>query len=307
MKITKVSTEQYYRGIPLKGWGSVDSALNMFARGVTKGSRVTEDHQLNAVGASQGLMGLAFYLTAAPHMEGAGNEFVKRMLDEAEPIVEARGHWRASYDYDGMGVFFKTGVEIKRLSVKNDLYLLEIWAAYVGDEPEIGLAEALGVPRTMLSSTVTIQVEPQDDKHFAFDFEQVLRKLDGVLSTKRLQGTIVARHFMTGDRYSSAKSLPIHSKDGFNVSINTGRVESRFVYDDHGSRNPLDTWKVDGAVLYGLLDTSYEDKTKKDPPTFTVSIRSAESFHYDESKPIWEPERKKMVMDLTNRIAQALA
>ncbi len=104
MKIVSTSTEQYTRGIPLKGWDSVVTALNIFSRGFTKGSQGTQDHQMNALTQSSGVMGLGLYLITSQNMQ-APSLFVREMLAEAESRVRQNGIWSKSYDYDGQGVF----------------------------------------------------------------------------------------------------------------------------------------------------------------------------------------------------------
>ena len=120
MKITKVSVEHYDRGIPLKGWDSVKAALNLYASGRTDGSRATEENQVNAIAQSSGAMGLGLYQIVAPHMQGAGNQFVENMLKEAKSALKRDDRWQRHYDYDGMGVFFKTSVEISILDRKEE-------------------------------------------------------------------------------------------------------------------------------------------------------------------------------------------
>jgi len=304
MEITNVSVESTRRGIPLKGWDSVKAALNLYASGQSKGSRATENHQVKAIGDSQGALGLGMYLLGAPHMQGAGNQFVDNMLKEAKPIIQHRGRWARSYDYDGVGTFFKTSVEIIRLDKKEDLYLLEIRAAYVGDKPEVGLAEELGISRALRRYTVLVQVKPEDATHFAFDFKKVLRALDGALKTKSFKGKDIAQHFMSGDVYRDPKHALIYSDTEIFVTVGTGRVESRFVYDEPGK--PRDTWSVKGSVLSGLLDTSYEDESKKEPPTIALTVSCAQRDRLGYPLPIWDMKVQDNVDILANKIAEAM-
>jgi hypothetical protein len=157
--ITGVEISQYESGIPLKGWESVKNALNIFASGASRGSRATEQHQMQAVGESMGGFAAAFYAVAAPHMSGGSSSFVEKMLQEAEPAVQSRGRWSRSYDYDGQGSFFKTTVEVNRAD-KKDGYILQLNAAYVGNQVEEGLAEALGAERGLSWKNVAVEFEP---------------------------------------------------------------------------------------------------------------------------------------------------
>lgn len=302
MQITKVFMEDYHKYIPLKGWDSVVNALNIFAGGGTKGSHATEDHQMDAVSRSSGAMGFAFYVVSAPHMKGASSEFVEQMLTNAKMSLRGRDGWRRSYDYDGRGVFFKTGVEILVLDREAEIYALGINAAYVGDEPEVGLADRLGIPRALIWAKVGVEVEPLGEDQFAFDFEQILRQLDDALSTHEVEGATVAKAMLVDDLWDKAHFL-LYQDEHVRVHIGPGRVESRFVYDKPGEAR--DTWVVDGAVLTGLLAESYEDRTQKDPPTVSIVITSARSTKR-ENKPIHEPEGKEHVSTLMQSIMEAL-
>lgn len=304
MKVTNVSVESYRRGIPLKGWDSVKAALNLHANGRTKGSRATEEHQIQAIADSHGAMGLGIYMLGAPHMQGAGNQFVDNMLKEAKSAIRRRDRWARSYDYNGVGTFFKTSVEIIQLDKKEDLYLLEIYAAYVGDKPEVGLAEELGIPRALRRYTVLVQVKPEDATHFAFDFEKVLRTLDGVLKTKSFKGKDIAQHFMSGDQYRDPKHALIYSDTEIFVTVGPGRVEKRFVYDEPGK--PRNTWSIKGSVLSGLLDTSYEDLSKKEPPTIVLTVSNAAQDRSGRNLPIWDINAQDKIDILANEIAEAM-
>lgn len=306
MKIVDVRQSEFYRYIPLKGWESVRAALWMFATGVPKGAQATTKHQIDAVAKSWSGEAFAMYIIGAPHLKGANNSFVERLLTEAQEVLRDRERWSKHYDYDGMGSFFKTSVDIGYLNRAEDMYYIGIYAAYVGDEPEVGLAEALGIPRALMSASVTVQVEKLDDRHFGFDFEPFLRLLDPVLATERISGEEVCDQMMKVDRYGESKAaIVLFDESRLKVTLSPGRVENRFVYMQPGT--PTDTWKVQGSRLTGLLHRSYEDPEKFDEPTLYLSITSAEqptSSYY--SKPLYIPEEKQAALDLATRIAEAL-
>jgi len=304
MKITNVTVEHYNRGIPLKGLDSLKVALSLYASGRTSDSRATEENQLNAIAESSGALGLGLYLVGAQHMQGTDDLFVKNILEEAEATLKDRDNWKRHYDYDGMGVFFKTSVEITVLDRKEDLYMLEICAAYVGNKPEAGLAEELGIPRALRRYSVIVEVKPEDETHFAFDFEEVLRALDGVLKTNSLKGKRIVKHFISGDRYSDSKPRQIFSNKNISVTVGPGCVEHRFVYDKPGEAR--DTWTVEGSVLHGLLDSSYEDESKKEPPTIVLTITNAKQDRFGYGQPIWDADLKHKIDILSNQIAEAM-
>ena len=310
MEIARVTTKEHYRYIPIKGLDSVEEALNTFARGITVGSRDTEVHQVEAVGASQGSFAQAFYLYAAPHVRGADNSFVQqRIMVDARLALRNRTKWSRSFDYDGMGSFFKTSVDIEVLDRKEELYALGLYAAYVGDKPEEGLAQYLGVSRALTWAAVEVETQPISNNCFEFDFEYILRKLDEDLGTQWAVGEQVAQAMMTITSYGESNDVfVLYEDEDVTIEIRLGDVQRRFHYDkDHDYRNPIDTWTVEGSILRGRLRESYEEKGKMAPPTFTISLCSVHKDELSRAVPIWDPDKKDLVLKVRDTIAEDLA
>jgi len=240
------------------------------------------------------------YLTPQARLK---NDFVEELLTEAMMGIKSGGLWEHHYDYDGGGVFIKTTVRIQLLDQKRDLYNLELYAAYVGDEPEKGLAEQIGIPRNLLWSCVTVHIEQQDAMHFSFDFEQLLGKLGTVFPNMVLRGKDVASMFMNSDWTGDVKPVVIYGDKILEVSVAPGRIERRFVYEHHQKQ---DTWTINGAILGGLLDLSYEDKNRREPPTIVITVKSSKKDEFGSSCPIWDESQKKQVLEMTEQIAGAL-
>ena len=320
--ITGVEVSEYQSGIPLKGWESVENALRTFSSGAPRASRSTESHQMKAVAESQGAFATGFYTIAAPHLKG-GASFVDQMLEEAKRGTESQGRWHRSYDYDGVGSFFKTTVEVDQVK-GTDGYILKLNAAYVGTEVEEGLAEHLGVERGLSWKNVTVGLEPVGDQ-FRADFEDVVRRLDGVIDylnlpaeagkksklpwkkgkeePGRITGKDVVQQFLITDRYGdSGDPFILGSKDGIEVTIGMGRVGRRFEWQK-GEKSE-DRWHADGAVLTGPLDTDYRDETKLVPPSISISIRPESEDRYSRM-PIVDPEKKELMADLAERVAKS--
>lgn len=303
MKITKVTVEHYDRGIPLKGWDSVKTALNLYARGIVKGSKAAENEQMRAIGQSYGALGLGLYLVSAQYLHGS--RFVEHMTDEAHEFLQECERWSGNYDYDGQGAFFKTTVGISVLDRKEELYMLQINAAYVGSEPEASLAEVLGIPQALRQYTVTAEVKPEDALHFAFDFEEILRALDGVLKTDSLKGEEIASRFMTSNHSDEAiKPAQIYFGTEICVTVAPGHVRKRFVYDKPGE--PQDTWTVEGSVLHGQLYSSYRGESEGQTPTIVLTISSIQDDRFGYGYPVWNVELKDQIRSLSNQIAKAL-
>jgi hypothetical protein len=302
--IIGVEVSQYKSGIPLKGWDSVKAALDVFASGRARGSRATEQHQLKAVEESYGDFAAAFYTIATPHMRESGSSFVEEMLKEAKPAVDDRGSWNRHYDYDGVGSFFKTSVEITRVE-GTDGYILQLNAAYVGNQVEEGLAEVLGAERGLSWKNVTVQYEPEGTQ-FRIDFDQVAERLQGVareLGVKKLTGKAITEQLMMVNRWGDSEGpFVLGKKNGVEVTLGFGRVGRRFEYQQ--SQRSEDRWHLDGLTISGPLDTDYSDESKIVPPSLSISIRPESKDRYSR-QPAVKPEQKAFMNDLAEKIAAA--
>lgn len=303
-----VTVDRQEWGIPLHGWESVAGALNVFASGQPPSSRATETHQMKAVAQSGGALEAGFYSVMAHHIVGNPVSFVSRMLDRAKPVVQENGAWERSYDYDGVGSFFKTNVEIERIGSTED-YILHLYAAYVGDKVEVGLAETLGVERGLLYQCATVEYEPEDDQ-FRIDFGQVAERLKPVAANlqteykpEELTGEIVADQLMKIEEYDRTKPFVLGTKDGIEITVGLGRVGRRF---DYGRSTKLASsrWEQQGSVILGPLDTDYSDRTKFASPTLSINIRPVSEKEYHRL-PAVDPEKKALIEDLTNQVVSA--
>jgi len=304
MKIVSATNKANYRHIPLLGWDSVVSALNTFARGLAKESWATTDHQIEAINQSQGAFGLGVYFLGASHLTANPSSFVDELLVKAHNTLKTGDRWSRSYDYDGVGVFFKTTVEIGFLDRDKEMYYLSIHAAYVGDAPEEGLAERLGVPRALTGTSVVVEVKPTSETTFAFDFDKILYALKDVINVGKLTGKYITSIWMntTRDKHSGSPSTVLFRDGEIEVVLSPGRIEDRWKWENG---NTTDTWQSKGATLYGLLDESYDDEKDYDEPTLVISVRRHSQDRFNR-KPFYLPEEKEAVLDLTQHIADAL-
>jgi hypothetical protein len=238
-------------------------------------------------------------------MVGDRSKLVDNLLKEAKEGLKTRSRFHKSYDYDGMGTsFFKTSIDIEILDRKEDMYSIGIYAAYVGDKPEEGLAEHFSIPRTLLSCAVEIETKPIPNNRFEFDFEPVLRKLDTVLDTKKISGKKVAGVMMIKDD-ERIPSFILQVKDGLEVHIQPGRVGDRVSYLKGKAQ---DTWSSKGSVLFGELkrDYSSNDVNAKATPTLLIGVHSSTKDNFRSSLPIWQPDLQEKAIYLTEKIAKAL-
>lgn len=308
-KIVQVSICERRCYIPVKGWESVESAILTFANGYSSGSRAAENKHHDDLGKSHGENGglaVSFSLLAGA-IVGGRSRLVNDLLSEAKQALKDRAQYSKHYDYDGMGTsFFKTSITIKVLDRKEDMYGIGISAAYVGDEPEQGLATYFGIPRALSSCAVEVEMEPLAGDRFEFDFEPIVRKLEGVLPlvTTKLTGANIAQALMEAER---TETVVLHYKDGLEVCISPGRVQSRMTFD-RGARAERDTWSVNGSVLCGELQRDYRsrDENVKATPTFLITVRSSQKDEWRGTIQLWKPDQQQQAIALANKIADAL-
>jgi len=304
-QFTEVTIDKCESGIPIKGWENVEIALKLYSTGSTKNARATEDNQLDAIGSTYGVLGVGLLLSALSKQDP--NQFVDHMLKEAEGCLKNNDSWQRSYDYDGQGVFFKTTVYINVLNRTEDLYLLRLCAAYVGDQPEEGLAKVLETPRALVRTNISVQTKPLNDLNFIFDFEDIIRTLDPVLHTL-LYSENLAHYFIDNpkDAYGSLNPPVIYEEEGFVVTLSPGHVERRFGRDENGDWR--DSWKViDDSNLTGeLYEGRNEDGSRKrDNPTFTIEISQPSGDRWNSNNYIYNEETKKKINSLAEQIAEA--
>ncbi len=284
--ITGVEVTQCESGIPLKGWDSVKGALYVFAKGCSPGRMATE---------------------SIPYIEGGEESFVDAMLEEAQPAVESRGHWHRHYDRVGAVSFYKTQVDINRVSKGG--YVLQLNAAFVGNQVEEGLAETLDVERGLLWKNVAVQFEPEGDQ-FRINFDEVAERLRGVVASldkKAKRGEIVGRdivdHLMKVNEWgNSVGPFVLGRKDGVEVTVGLGRVGRRYEYQEWEKSE--DRWQVDGATISGPLGTDYLDETKFVPPSISISLRPKNKDRYS-ILPAVDPKAIATMHELAELITEA--
>lgn len=309
MNITSVTASQYRRYIPLQGWGSVEAAVNTYATGSTASANATNNEQLRAVGKDLGSLALAFYAVQSPEFS-TQNWLVEEMLVEAKEALSYNDWWERRYECEAMGTpLFKATVEIGVLDRVLGIYGLGILAANVEREPEIGLAQHLGIPQAMISSSVIVETEPLVGNRFAFDFEEIVRMLDSVLGTNDIKGETIANAMMQRGPDGETPTFVLRWETGFRIDIRPFHVRRRFVHlDESGIRRPpADTWQVAGSTLCGRQAVSYKVPGELLPPSFGIMLYNPTTVTvgYRESWPIWREDVQRRIIELTSQIADA--
>lgn len=307
LKITSIETLDRFMGIPLKGLDSVESALRLFATGRTVSGRATRNDLEENILDAGGAMGLGVYLMSPLGKDSP--DFVTKMLEEAREEIRESGKWRRNYDYDGQGVFHKTAVEIDKIPDKEDIYLLKLWAAYVGGEVEDGLAESLGIEQGLQFKHISASLESQGDK-FAIDFDAVAKKLqplyvDFYPKGAPLTGDSLLDVMLAVDsRDKNTRSFPIGARNGIDVSFDLGRLGHRIKWKN--GEPSEDTWSREGNVLMGPLVEDRSEEGKFESPSIIVSINRHSQDRWDRL-PAIDPEMKAEMNEIGSKAVAALS
>lgn len=288
----KTRRREYWMGIPVANFDEVKAALTAYMNGV-RGAHGAEQESLSGEG---GGMVLALK-TIAQH--GTTDRFMSRMFSRLEPAMEpgGRGVAQADYDWDGVGPFTKTTVDLVRLS--ENQHMLGLHAAYVGRKGEAGLAAALGRERCLRWAEIGLEIETNGDE-FRIDFDEIASRLEKV-APMTMTGAGIADHFMNQDEIHS-KSCMMLRRANLNVRVGHQWLSSRLNYDAKVRPAPIQ-WKQKGAVLSGPLETRYKDETTKKPypPTIEISVVSVGEH------PAWKTEDKQDILDLADGIERIFA
>jgi len=175
-KIIRVEKEDYRSGIILDSPEEFVNALIAYNSGSIEGSKATEDNLMTAAVEDHGpLAGGLIAMVGVMKGEGVMEELKKDALSK----LKKDGFFRKDFDYDGLGTnFFKTSIKGDKIKTyQGDKYILELCAAYVGDEPEKSLAETLGKQRALIRSSAKGRLNIVDDWWFNVNLENLLKNL----------------------------------------------------------------------------------------------------------------------------------
>lgn len=251
MQITGVFPFAHRNYIAFDNLDTLKDALRLFASGQTKGSQATRNELVSAGG-----IGGAFTVLVGINRDDS--EFLTRLFAEIDERVGPQGRRQKapevgaklskSYDYDGVGPFFKAGVDV--VYAGDSTYLLSLYAAYVGNEVEIGLADHLGVERCVMHKGVRLDVEPTGET-FSFDLD--------VLASGLIAANLdFAEHFQHMDGETLGMILEA-ARDGNYAPIGGNDdfiLEMAYVNVEKG-------WERNGAIVTGSLynkNKYYDDK-----------------------------------------------
>ncbi|MBI2798319.1 hypothetical protein HYX70_03435 [Candidatus Saccharibacteria bacterium] len=297
MSFLTVNTTEYLSGIPLEGIEAVRNALRLFASGQTAGSNATEKKLIQ-----DGGVGIALLKPLVEEMYGGDDRFLTDLFTKIDAGIEAVGSYSYHYDYDGVGRFFKTTVEVQKLD--DTWFLLHLSAAYVGDQVEVGLAESLQIDRAVQHIDVTAQVEP-DSELVTFDFEVISINLTTIGA--ECTSEQIVEQIMTEERGGPLRHFgrPRFQVGDYEVALSLGGIVQPWQLEDE-----MPAWQTHASMMTGLRENKNRHEPEKpveyEVPKINFNIGLATESSYSRSIPIITDDGKQAIRNLASNLATAL-
>ena len=213
-KIVCIDLEDISSGIVLDSPEEVRDAIVIYGDGNVPGSGSTQKKTLDAIGEDQGTLAAGICLLGGAIMN-RGSEFSKGVANRAMDDLKKEGRFNESFEYT-FNNFQKTSLSGRKIG---DKYVLNIAAAYVGNGPEISLAQTLNKPRALVKSSAMGKLSLVDDWWFNYDLKQVA---DILPSDFEVKADSWAEYLAAGSFEGIKPSFPIRFKDGlFTLTLET--------------------------------------------------------------------------------------
>jgi hypothetical protein len=299
MKILSVSCTEREGGIPLPDLESVKGALQAFSEGRTQGSDATRNQLVKDGGGMAAAM-----MTLVQPSPGT---FVDRLCQQMEQSLSQSDQFYRDFDYDGVGSFFKSNVKVKRLS--DGTYLLELSAAYVGNEVEKGLAEYLGIQRGLWWTKLTITLDAIEGDNFKIDFDPINDKLGGTVLWTH-SGKDIAKLIAAGktEDYSSrimdggiVTLMGGELRDTVDPSSVDGQLTVTMAIDDMSvGRYYEQAFEADGSVVIGPRETRWSQPGEEKYPSVGITVTGNPLEDRFNRLPVLDPEVQVRMRELVN-------
>lgn len=213
-KIVCIDLEDISSGIVFDSPEEVRDAIVIYGDGSVPGSGSSQRESLNAIGEAKGTLAVGHCLLGGAIMNH-GSEFSKRVAIRAMADLKKEEHFNESFDYT-FNNFDHTSFTGRKIG---DKYVLNIAAAYVGNGPEISLAQTLNKPRALVKSSAMGKLSLVDDWWFNYDLKQVA---DILPSEFKIEADSWAKYLASGSFEGKKPSFPIRFKDGlFTLTVGT--------------------------------------------------------------------------------------
>lgn len=297
-KITKIEINDDRRGIILNSQEEVVQALMVYNGSSVKGARATQDELMNEAGDKGSGLGAGLVVLVGTRI---AKGFMEKLIQSSLSELKSNGRFKKSFDYDAMGTnFFKTTVDLRKLS---DKYVLELYAAYVGSEPESELAETLGKPLALVRSNAKGGLSFIDDWWFSVSLEDVLKGLP--ISKRQFKGVI---EYIVSDGYSERPEITFKHKEQ-EFSLNVSLEADRYLKPKGGKQGYYYMQTRGNNIIGGAWTTWAENgNDRTDPraiqPAVVVSV-SLPGERFSRQAAVTE-EQMKVVQTARNYLADMI-
>jgi hypothetical protein len=179
--------------------------------------------------------------------------FAERVAAEARAAIEAGKSYSGDWDYDGPGPFHKCSLEVKPVG-RGGQQALHIHAAYVGNQPELRLAETLGRPtglgRVEMSRAFAV-AEGGDRFSIPWSEIEVLWHAVGAEPPTPEEFLAITRS-RAEDGHDSKEATPalIRAFDGFAAHVGIDQYSVHPRYDRNVGERDVE-WRIEGDHLTG--------------------------------------------------------
>ena len=300
---TNVEQKSYSTCIPIKGFENIREVLYIFASGKSQGSR--KAYTVNQKQYNETHSGMLDYYIKNATGNVSGNRFVDMMIwPKFDEWQKKRDHYykcSVGFDYDGGQAFHKTDVSVLEFDANNQMYGLSINAAYIGKEPEDGLARYLNLEQCLYWTAVNItgisSFDTENNVVFNFDFKILenvpFLNIQAQSIIKQLESLLKA------NPYEMSPSVELFNDNHLRVILSFDSLS----FDSHFKH----AWKLTGTILtLPVRKCQYDNELKQfgayHPAIIEISIRNGES----KDLPIWQKEHKKSAWALCTQMYEIL-
>ena len=294
--IKEVVVSENHSGIRCADWREVVDLLKKYGRGNYKGGQATVKHDRSAYDQTYGEEG---EMEFANDQQDELDDFINKNFNTGENPVHSTG-WEYDrwFDYDGKGGLFKSAVRIRKIE---DGYILNLRAAYVGDDVEEQLAQAVNKPRGMEQTSVRVWYNAGD--YFLVDFQQIIENLQkGGLQIEGQSdqlATDYAADILDSERsLRSRQEVILESSKDYEVFM---RAEipngNRFFRTKDGKK---DLWQSSSGAVFGPKEIDLTDETRTMLPSVIIGVRVKGDI------PTFETELQGKLREKSRQISEAL-
>ena len=310
-EIVKVTLSERRRGIILDSPEEFAAALTAYGTGIIPECLLTTHRLYKDIGEDTRCSdkGMAVALAVLMGTTVDNDAFLKELTESAIKGLKEKGWFRQSYDYT-FNKFQKTNITGKKVE---DKYILELGVAYVGDKPEIALAEALKRERALISADIEVEVSLVDDWWFNINFARLLKPL-ALESNPQDALNLLPQHFAVRDFEPELKFWKKNGKTKLSVGF---RVDGKGAYltylkpekqDPHGKDYRYLQARNKNLVGGSWTDYEPDGNTKcahrAVPTIIAISVRPYDSEYI--GPPAVTPKSMQVLFDMQEQLADLL-